>query len=116
MTWIEGEIHRNEVRAVVQAGYALAEYDARPFAASVDVPSGLLLTTADRLVRPRKQLALAKILDAEIVELHADHLATLTHPEEYARLTRQLVDSVSRRAGLAPAERSGSMPASRAAG
>jgi pimeloyl-ACP methyl ester carboxylesterase len=106
--WIEGEVHRNEVRSIVQAGRALALYDARPFAESIDVPTGLLLTTDDRLVKPRKQRALAAAIHAEIVETPGDHLAPWTHPDDFARATRRLVDSVARRAGLAPA--SGAVP------
>ena len=96
--WLQGEIHRNEVRAVVQAGQALAAYDARPFATSIDVPTGLLLTTEDRLVKPVKQTALAKVIRAEIGEVAGDHLAPWTHPDDWAGVTRQLVDSVARRA------------------
>ena len=51
---------------MVQAGRALATYDARPFVGSIDVPTGLLLTTTDRLVKPAKQRALARAIDAEI--------------------------------------------------
>jgi 3-oxoadipate enol-lactonase len=113
--WIEGEVHRNEVRAVVQAGRALANYDARTFATSMDVPTGLLLTTGDRLVKPSKQRALAQAIGAEIVELAGDHLSPWTHSDDFARVTRQLVDSVSRRAGLATPARATDAP-SRAAG
>jgi pimeloyl-ACP methyl ester carboxylesterase len=106
--WLEGEIHRNEVRAVVQAGQALAVYDARPFAASIDVPTGLLLTTADRLVKPSKQRALARVIQAEIGEVAGDHLAPWTKPDDFARVTRQLVDSVARRvAATAPTRAAG---------
>jgi len=101
--WIEGEVHRNEVRSIVQAGRALALYDARPFAESIDVPTGLLLTTGDRLVKPRKQRALAAAIHAEIAEVPGDHLSPWTHPDDFARATRRLVDSVARRAALAPA-------------
>jgi pimeloyl-ACP methyl ester carboxylesterase len=100
LPWIEGEVHRNEVRSIVQAGRALALYDARPFAAEIDVPTGLLLTTGDRLVRPRKQWALATAIHAEVVEVAGDHLSPLTMPNDFALATRRLVDSVARRAGL----------------
>jgi pimeloyl-ACP methyl ester carboxylesterase len=95
--WLEGEIHRNEVRSVVQAGQALAVYDARPFAASIDVPTSLLLTSADRLVKPYKQRALARAIRADVAEVPGDHLVPWTHPDDFARVTRQLVDSVARR-------------------
>ena len=114
--WIEGEVHRNEVRSIVQAGRALAQYDARPFAAGIDVPTGLLLTTGDRLVRPRKQRALANAIHAEVVEVAGDHLSPWTVPDDFARATRRLVDSVARRAARAAAPEQAPSDASRAAG
>lgn len=98
--WIEGEVHRNEVRAVLQAGRALATYDARPLVVGMDVPTALLLTTDDHLVKPSKQRALARAIGAEIAEVAGDHLSPWTCPDDFARVTRQLVDSVASRAGF----------------
>jgi pimeloyl-ACP methyl ester carboxylesterase len=114
--WIEGEVHRNEVRSIVQAGRALAAYDARPFAAEIDLPTGLLLTTADHLVRPRKQRALADAIHAEVAEVAGDHLSPWTRPDDFARATRRLVDSVARRAALAAPAQAPSDATARAAG
>ena len=114
--WIEGEVHRNEVRSIVQAGRALAQYDARPFASGIDVPTGLLLTTGDRLVRPWKQRALADAIHAEVVEVAGDHLSPWTMPDDFARATRRLVDSVARRAAPAAVPEQASSDPSRAAG
>jgi pimeloyl-ACP methyl ester carboxylesterase len=106
LPWIEGEVHRNEVRSVVQAGWALAEYDARPWINSIDVPTGLLLTTHDHLVKPAKQRALAQALRADVVEVPGDHLSPWVEPVAFGRVTRQLVDSVVRRiAGSTPSGR-----------
>jgi 3-oxoadipate enol-lactonase len=116
LPWLEAEVHRNEVRSVVQAGRALARYDARPWAVSVDVPVGLLMTTQDRLVKPAKQRALARAVRAEVAELPGDHLSPWVLPNEFARLTRQLVDSVARRAWPAVAASDESRLPSRAAG
>lgn len=113
--WIEGEVHRNEVRSIVQAGRALARYDARPFAAEIDVPTGLLLTTGDRLVRPRKQRALANAIHAEVIEMAGDHLSPWTIPDDFARATRRLVDSVARRAAPAAVPEQAPSDPSRAA-
>jgi pimeloyl-ACP methyl ester carboxylesterase len=104
LPWLEAEVHRNEVRSVVQAGRALAAYDARPWAGSIDVPVGLLLTTGDRLVKPAKQQALARTVKAEVLEVAGDHLSPWVRPVEFARVTRQLVDSVARRAAPVAAE------------
>jgi pimeloyl-ACP methyl ester carboxylesterase len=114
--WIEGEFHRNDPQAIVQAGRALAAYDARPWALSIELPTGVLLTTRDRLVRPAKQAALARALRADVLELDGDHLSTLVRPVEFSRLTRQLVDGVVRRTSTAEWPSGSSAALRRAAG
>ena len=94
--WAAAEFRRNDVANVLEAGRALARYDARPWAGSLGVPAGLLLTTRDRLVPPAKQRALAEALRAEVVELRDDHLCTITSPAEYAAATVRLVQHVLR--------------------
>ena len=50
--WLVSEMSRNDPFVMVEAGRALADYDARPWASSLGVPAGEPVTTADRLVRP----------------------------------------------------------------
>lgn len=95
--WLVGEIRRNDPWQVSEAGRALAHFDARPFAGSITVPSAMVLTTGDRLVRPHKQKALADAISAEVVELSGDHFAPLSDPREFADATRRAVDLVVRR-------------------
>ena len=95
--WLVSEMARNDAFAMVDAGRALADYDARPWAPTLGVPAGSLVTTADRLVSPRHQWALAAALGATTRELRADHFATLSHPEQYAALTLALIDDVRQR-------------------
>jgi 3-oxoadipate enol-lactonase len=97
--WIESESTRNYPRMIAEAGHALSRHDARSWAAEVDVPAAVLLTTGDRLVKPRKQRALAAALRADVVELAGDHLSPYSHPEQFGRITRQLVDRVAARSG-----------------
>jgi hypothetical protein len=80
---------------MVDAGRALSRYDARPWASSLGVPAPSLITTADRLVRPIKQRALAAELGATVRELARDHLCSTSHPAEYAAVTAELVDHVA---------------------
>lgn len=96
--WLVSEMSRNDPFVMVDAGRALGRYDARPWASSLGVPAGSLVTTVDRLVSPRQQRALAAALGAEVRELEADHLATLSHPEAYTRLTVELIEDVRQRA------------------
>ena len=95
--WIVGEIRRNDIWMITEAGRAISEFDARPFASRIDVPTAMLVTLRDRLVHPTKQFALATTVRAEIVELDGDHIAPLEQPREYSAATRRAVDSVARR-------------------
>lgn len=97
LPWLVGEIRRNDPWQVSEAGRALAQFDARPFAGAITVPSAMVLTTGDRLVRPHKQKALADAISAEVVELIGDHFAPLSDPREFADATRRAVDLVVRR-------------------
>lgn len=96
--WLVGEIRRNDIWMVTEAGRAISSFDARPFAARIQVPTAMLVTQRDRLVHPTKQYALATTVRAEIVELDGDHIAPLEQPREYSAATRRAVDSVARRA------------------
>jgi len=99
--WLVSETSRNDPFVMVEAGRALSDYDARPWAATLGVPAGSLITTADRLVAPRQQQALATALGAEVRVLRADHFAALSHPEAYAALTIELIEDVRQRASTA---------------
>lgn len=96
--WLKGEMRRGDPSALAQAGRALSRYDARPFAGSVGVPAAVVVTTLDRLVRPRKQRALARAIPgATTFELDADHDAPLLHPLDLARATTDALASVLHR-------------------
>jgi len=92
--WLAGEMRRNDPLTIVQAGQSISRYDARPWAGQLRVPAASLVTTRDRLVKPRKQYALAAALDAEVRELSGDHLSAWVHPIEFAELTVDLVGLV----------------------
>lgn len=94
--WLSSELRRNDAFQIVQAGLALSRYDARPFAARLGVPAASLVTTRDRLVKQRKQWALADALGAHVATLADDHFCTWTSPVEYSALTLQLVRHVER--------------------
>ncbi len=92
--WLASELRRNDSFNMVQAGQSLSHYDARQWAASLGKPAASLVTTRDRLVRPRKQRALADALNAFVIEVPADHLAAWTSPEAFAKATVELVRHV----------------------
>ncbi len=93
--WIVAETMRSEARVMVEAGRALSRYDAREWAPALDVPAGILISTKDRLVRPKKQRQLAKALRATVVEVPMDHLGALEMPSQFASATVELVSGVA---------------------
>jgi pimeloyl-ACP methyl ester carboxylesterase len=99
VAWLTGELRRNDVRSIVQAGQALSRYDARPWAADLGKPAGALITTRDLLVKPRKQRALAAALDAVVREIDADHACMWKQPDEFSAATVELVAKVASLAG-----------------
>jgi pimeloyl-ACP methyl ester carboxylesterase len=101
--WLAAEFGRATARDLVSAGRALSRYDALPWARQLNLPSAMLVTTRDHLVRPAKQRELAEALRARVLEIDADHDLPLVNGGEYARLTRIAVDQVTAAAGLAVA-------------
>ncbi len=95
--WLEAEMRRNDTLAVVQAGRALSRHDARPWASSLGKPAASLITTKDRLVRPRKQRQLAEALHAHVIEIEADHLCTWENPTQFGDATLALLDHLTGR-------------------
>ncbi len=112
--WLAGELSRNSALHIVHAGRALSRYDSMLWAATLGTPSAMLITTADRLVKPRKQRALAAKIDAYVMELSADHLGPWTKPVEFSAVTLALVQHVGSRLGdMAPAADDANNQASR---
>ena len=93
--WLKAELKRGDPTALADAGRALGHYDARPFAGRIDVPAAVVITSKDRLVKPRKQRALAAAIPgATMWDLPADHDACLLAPREFAATTAAAITDV----------------------
>ena len=102
--WLQAEARRGDPADLIEAGHALSHYDARPFAAALDRPAAVVLTTLDRAVRPSKQRALAAAVGARVFELAGDHFCFWANAKEFSDVTRQAVDDVvSRLTAATPA-------------
>lgn len=99
--WLKAELDRGDPEDLADAGRALGMYDARGFAGEVDVPTAVVVTTGDRLVRPKKQRQLAAAIPgATTYELDGDHDTSLVSPEGFASVTvAALTDVVGRVTG-----------------
>ena len=93
--WLAGELSRNSAVHLVHAGQALSRYDAVQWAEHLKVPSAMLITTRDHLVKPRKQRALAVALGAHVIEIAGDHLAPWMNAVEFSHSTHELVRLVA---------------------
>lgn len=95
--WVDhlrAELRRGDVRAIRQAGDALARHDARPWAGELGVPAAMVVTTKDRLVLPAKQRELARALRAQTFEVKADHDATWSASVETSDALLAALDSL----------------------
>lgn len=97
--WIAGELSRNSAVHLVHAGQALSRYDSLSWARTLDKPAASLITTEDRLVRPRKQRQLADALGAQVREIAGDHLVPWMDPQGFGEATVRLVLDVAAAAG-----------------
>ena len=93
--WLASELRRNDSFNIVQAGQSLSHFNARPWASALGKPAASLVTTRDRLVKPRRQRALADALNAIVVELPDDHLSAWTSPDAFAKASVELVRLVA---------------------
>ena len=92
--WAQSEMLRHQARDLAEAGRELGRFDSRPWLASVDVPSAVVLTTRDTAVHPRKQRDLAAALSAPVFEAPITHLQITTRPERYNPALLQALTAV----------------------
>ncbi|MGH9076564.1 MAG: alpha/beta fold hydrolase [Acidimicrobiales bacterium] len=86
LSWLQAEIRRGDPASIAAAGRALGAFDARSFARRVDVPTAVIVSTRDRLVRPARQRQLARAIPgARQVALDAAHNGWMVRPAEVSR-------------------------------
>jgi pimeloyl-ACP methyl ester carboxylesterase len=99
--WASAEMRRHDPRAVLEAGAAIGNYSAKRWIHEVDVPTSVLVTTADRAIVPERQLELAETIPGATVHEVADgHVACIR--ASFADPLRSACDDVAARV-IAPA-------------
>lgn len=74
--WAAAEMGRHDRRMLIEAGIAMSNFSSRRWISEVDVPTAVVVTTADRGVSPIAQLRLAvAIPEASIFRLDDGHMA-----------------------------------------
>jgi pimeloyl-ACP methyl ester carboxylesterase len=97
--WVMTEVRRNDMSAVLQAGYAIGSFDSRPWLGEIDVPAAVVVTELDRLVGPRYQRDLAAAMPSATVHpVRGDHGACVMNPGQFVPALIRACDSVASRA------------------
>jgi 3-oxoadipate enol-lactonase len=96
---ILSEIRRSDPVSIAQAAAAVLRFDSRAWIEDVDVPTSVVITERDRLVRPDAQRALAaKIAGTETFSIAGDHSVCVTDPALFVPALEHACASVVKRA------------------
>jgi 3-oxoadipate enol-lactonase len=97
--WVRGELQRNDWSAVLAAGAAIGRFDSREWLGEVDVPAAVVMTRYDRVVSPRRQLAMANAIPgATRYEVDGDHGVVAMNPRRFVPVLVSAARDVASRA------------------
>ncbi len=97
---ILSEVYASDPVAIGQAAAAVMRFDSSGWIDQVDVPTSVVLTELDRLVRPRGQRKMAdRIPGAILYPVEGDHGACVTRPDRFVPALREACASVVGRMG-----------------
>lgn len=103
--WISAELAPSDPGALLAAGAELARFDAWRWLRHLAMPSAVVVTTRDSLVRPTSQRALARGLpDVSVHEVDGDHLVCFDEPERFAPVLLDACRAVARPDGGAASD------------
>lgn len=96
--WRWQEFRHSDPLKFIEAARALGHFTSYDWIGNVDVPTAVVVTTRDRLVRPQRQYKLASAIhDATLYEIDADHPVAVREPERYAPVLLQACLDVAAR-------------------
>lgn len=95
--WVAGELARGSARDIAEAGRELGRFNSLAWVGSLAPPAAVMVTTQDRLVPPRKQLALAAALKVKPHRIDADHDACAANTELFVQTLKDCLLHVRQR-------------------
>jgi 3-oxoadipate enol-lactonase len=94
------EVGRHDPAAILQAAKALIGYRADSWLSAIRAPAAVVMTTADHLVPPGRQIQLAQgIRDCSLFAVDGDHGVCSLWPERFVPVLIAALADVARRAG-----------------
>jgi 3-oxoadipate enol-lactonase len=96
---IRREMAPSDPATLLQAARAVIRFSSRDWAAGIDVPTAVVITTRDELVPPRRQYRLAaSIPGAKTFEVAGDHLACVRAADLFVPVLVEACEYVDGRA------------------
>ena len=100
-SWLKAEARRGDPTDIAHAGRELAAYDARVLAETIDVPSVVVVTARDQLIRKSRQHRLAQVIrGARTIEVDGAHNAWMVKPVEFAAAVDEALSIVMGQLGI----------------
>lgn len=82
LPWLKAEALRGNPSDLAAAGRGLSAFDARPYADRIDVPTAVIVSRRDRLIRPDRQRELADAVPgSKTIEIDVAHNGWLVEPD-----------------------------------
>lgn len=101
--WAAKEASGHEWRLILEAGAALGLYDSRKWLPEVNVPTAMIITTADHVVATERQRELAELVPNIFVQtIDADHDAVYASAEEFVPMLVDACLNVAQRSSQQP--------------
>jgi pimeloyl-ACP methyl ester carboxylesterase len=96
--WVQRERRRGQPSIVLQAAAAAVAFDSRHWIAEVDVPTAVVVATADSVLTADAQRALAEAIPgASVHHIAGDHRICLTDPDRFTTVVTEACQSVTTR-------------------
>jgi pimeloyl-ACP methyl ester carboxylesterase len=96
--WILEELGGNDAATVAQAMHAVGRFTSHDWIGDVDVPTAVVVTQHDRLVRPNRQLKLAAAIPgATFHPVAGDHGVCVARPDLFVPALLDACNTVSAR-------------------
>jgi 3-oxoadipate enol-lactonase len=100
---VRREMEPSDPATVLQAARAVIRFSSRDWAAGIDVPTAVVITTEDQLVPPRRQYRMAaSIPGAKVFEVTGDHLACVRAAGQFVPALVEACEYVDVRARCDP--------------
>ncbi len=99
--WWLSEMQSNDTSTVLQAGWSLGQFRSSGWIGDVAVPTAVVVTMLDQVVRPGRQLGLAAAIpSASVHRVQGDHGSCVTDPDRFMPTLVEACVGVAGRAGL----------------